>query len=93
MRLNPGTSTHRASVDLVIRPTQRRRLAQRCGWICRRILVRDKELRARLTLDYQPFYKRQGVSGDYYRRISKPNASFVSEPLAEPHDDDYILTP
>ena len=70
-------------VDLVIRPTWRRRLAQRYGWICLRMLVRDKSLRARLTPDYQPFCKRQVLSGDYYRRISKPNASFVSEPIAE----------
>jgi cation diffusion facilitator CzcD-associated flavoprotein CzcO len=70
-------------VDLVTRPTWRRRLAQRYGWVCLRMLVRDKELRARLTPDYQPFCKRQVLSGDYYRRISKPNASFVSEPIAE----------
>ncbi|MFZ0226325.1 MAG: NAD(P)/FAD-dependent oxidoreductase [Mycobacterium sp.] len=70
-------------VDLVIRPTWRRRLAQRYGWICLRTLVRDKDLRAQLTPDYQPFCKRQVLSGDYYRRISRPNASFVSEPIAE----------
>jgi cation diffusion facilitator CzcD-associated flavoprotein CzcO len=70
-------------VDLVIRPTWRRRMAQRYGWMCLRALVRDKDLRAKLTPDYQPFCKRQVLSGDYYRRISKPNASFVSEPIAE----------
>ena len=70
-------------VDLVIRPTWRRRLAQRYGWMCLRMLVRDKDLRARLTPDYQPFCKRQVLSGNYYRRIAKPNASFVSEPIAE----------
>ncbi len=47
------------------------------------MFVRDKDLRARLTPDYQPFCKRQVLSGDYYRRISRPNASFVSEPIAE----------
>ena len=47
------------------------------------MLVRDKDLRARLTPDYQPFCKRQVLSGDYYRRIGKPNASFVSESIAE----------
>jgi cation diffusion facilitator CzcD-associated flavoprotein CzcO len=70
-------------VDLVIRPTWRRRAAQRYGWMCLRALVRDKELRAKLTPDYQPFCKRQVLSGDYYRRIAKPNARFVSEPIAE----------
>lgn len=70
-------------VDLVIRPTWRRRAAQRYGWMCLRALVRDRDLRARLTPDYQPFCKRQVLSGDYYRRISRPNASFVSEPIAE----------
>ncbi|MBV9721575.1 MAG: NAD(P)/FAD-dependent oxidoreductase, partial [Mycobacterium sp.] len=70
-------------VDLTIRPTWRRRLAQRYGWICLRMLVRDRDLRARLTPDYQPFCKRQVLSGDYYRRISKPNASFVNEAIAE----------
>jgi cation diffusion facilitator CzcD-associated flavoprotein CzcO len=70
-------------VDLVTRSTWRRRAAQRYGRICLRTLVRDKELRAKLTPDYEPFCKRQVLSGDYYRRISKPNASFVSEPIAE----------
>src|ERR1700742_4467783 len=70
-------------VDLVIRPTWRRRAAQRYGWMCLRALVRDKDLRAKLTPDYEPFCKRQVLSGDYYRRISKPNASFVNEPVAE----------
>ena len=36
-----------------------------------------------LTPDYQPFCKRQVISGHYYRRICKPNASFASEPIAE----------
>jgi cation diffusion facilitator CzcD-associated flavoprotein CzcO len=70
-------------VDLVTRPTWRRWLAQRYGWLCLRIMVRDKVLRARLTPDYQPFCKRQVVSANYYRAIGKPNASFVTEPIAE----------
>ncbi len=69
-------------VDLVIRPTWRRRLAQRYGWLCLRMLVRDKGLRARLTPDYQPFCKRQVVSGNYYRAIGKPNANLVTAPIA-----------
>lgn len=70
-------------VDLVTRPTWRRRLAQAYARLCLRALVRDKGLRARLTPDYQPFCKRQVVSGDYYRRICQPNARFVSEPITE----------
>jgi cation diffusion facilitator CzcD-associated flavoprotein CzcO len=70
-------------VDVAIRPTWRRRLAQRYAWICLRTLVRDKDLRARLTPDYQPFCKRQVISGNYYRRISQLNANFVNEPIAE----------
>jgi cation diffusion facilitator CzcD-associated flavoprotein CzcO len=47
------------------------------------VLVRDNALRARLTPQYQPFCKRQVISGNYYRAISKPNASLVIEPIAE----------
>ena len=69
-------------VDLVIRPTWRRRLAQGYGRFCLRMLVQDKDLRDRLTPGYQPFCKRQVVSGNYYRAIGKPNASLVTEPIA-----------
>ncbi|MGH3541049.1 MAG: flavin-containing monooxygenase [Mycobacterium sp.] len=68
-------------VDLVTRPTWRRRLAQGYARLCLRIQVRDKDLRGRLTPDYQPFCKRQVISGSYYQRINKPNASFVTEPI------------
>lgn len=68
-------------VDLVTRPTWRRRLAQLYARLCLRVQVRDKDLRARLTPGYQPFCKRQVVSGSYYRRIGKTNASFVTEPI------------
>ncbi|MEB3979722.1 NAD(P)/FAD-dependent oxidoreductase [Mycobacterium sp. 663a-19] len=70
-------------VDLVTRPTWRRRLAQQYGRVCLRMLVRDNALRARLTPDYEPFCKRQVISGNYYRAIGKPNASLVTEPIAE----------
>jgi cation diffusion facilitator CzcD-associated flavoprotein CzcO len=79
-----GRSQRRGSdflVDLVTRPTWRRRLAQGYARLCLRALVRDKELRARLTPTYQPFCKRQVISGSYYRRIGKPNASLVTEPI------------
>ncbi|MGH3971532.1 MAG: flavin-containing monooxygenase [Mycobacterium sp.] len=70
-------------VDLLTRPTWRRRLAQGYVRWCLRVQVRDNDLRARLTPDYQPFCKRQVVSGIYYRRICKPNAGFVTEPITE----------
>ncbi|OBI44641.1 monooxygenase [Mycobacterium kyorinense] len=69
------------AVDMVTRPTWRRRLAQGYARLCLRVQVPDKELRARLTPDYQPFCKRQVISGSYYRAIAKPNASFVTEPI------------
>lgn len=68
-------------IDVVTRPTWRRRLAQSYPRLCLRVLVHDKDLRSRLTPDYQPFCKRLVMSDSYYRRIGKPNASFVSEPI------------
>jgi cation diffusion facilitator CzcD-associated flavoprotein CzcO len=68
-------------VDLVTRPTWRRRLAQGYARACLRVQVRDRDLRARLTPNYQPFCKRQVMSGSYYRAISKPNASLVTVPI------------
>jgi cation diffusion facilitator CzcD-associated flavoprotein CzcO len=70
-------------VDLTTRPTWRRRLAQSYARLCLRVLVRNKHLRTRLTPDYQPLCKRQVISGTYYRAITKPNASFVTEPIVD----------
>lgn len=69
-------------VDVLTRPTRRRRPAQGYARLCLRVQVRDKELRARLTPEYQPFCKQQVISASYYRAISKPNASFVTKPIA-----------
>lgn len=69
-------------VDLVTRPTWRRRLVQGYARLCLRVLVRDKDLRARLTPADQPFCKRQVISGSYYRAVAKPNAGLVTEPIA-----------
>lgn len=68
-------------VDLVTRPGLPRRLAQGYARLCLRLLVRDKDLRARLTPDYQPFCKRQVISADYYRAIARPNAALVTEAI------------
>src|SRR6185312_6643010 len=56
-----------SDVDLVTRPTWRRRLAQGYARLCLRVQVRDKDIRSRLTPDYQPFCKRQVISGSYAR--------------------------
>ena len=68
-------------VDLVTRPTWRRRFAQGYARVCLRVQVRDKDLRARLTPTYQPLCKRQVISGNYYRAVGKPNASMVTDPI------------
>lgn len=70
-------------VDIVTRPTWRRRLVQQYARWCLRAQVRDPELRRQLTPDYQPLCKRQVVSGSYYRAIQAPNATFVTEPITE----------
>lgn len=67
--------------DVLIRPTWRRRLAQGYARLCLRILVPDKDLRSRLTPEYEPFCKRQVLSNNYYRAIAKPNASLVTQPI------------
>jgi cation diffusion facilitator CzcD-associated flavoprotein CzcO len=91
LRVLPGlgwtvgwTQRHGSDVfaDLLIRPTWRRRVAQGYARLCLRMLVSDKDLRARLTPAYEPFCKRQVLSGNYYRVIAKPNASLVTQPIA-----------
>ncbi|KUH87760.1 MULTISPECIES: NAD(P)/FAD-dependent oxidoreductase [unclassified Mycobacterium] len=69
------------AVDLVTRPTWRRRLIQGGVRSCLRMQVRDKDLRDRLTPDYEPLCKRQVISSSYYRAISKPNAGLVTEAI------------
>lgn len=73
--------------DVTTRPSWRRRAVQAYARACLRIQVRDKELRSKLTPDYQPLCKRQVVSGTYYRAISADNADLVTDGIAEvtPH--------
>lgn len=40
--------------------------------------VRDPELRARLTPDYEPFCKRLVFSPDFYEKIQRPNAELAT---------------
>ncbi|MEE6165393.1 MULTISPECIES: flavin-containing monooxygenase [unclassified Mycolicibacterium] len=65
--------------DIVTKPSWRRTLVQSYARWCLRAQIRDPELRAKLTPDYQPLCKRQVVSGSYYRAITRPNARLVSD--------------
>ena len=64
--------------DIATRPSWRRRAIQAYARLSLRLQVRDPELRARLTPDYQPLCKRQVVSGTYYRAIQSANAELVT---------------
>ncbi len=69
--------------DIATRPTWRRRVAQAYARWSLRLQVRDRRLRAQLTPDYEPFCKRQVISGSYYRAISATNAELVTAPIVE----------
>jgi cation diffusion facilitator CzcD-associated flavoprotein CzcO len=62
----------------VVQPGWQRRLI---SWICRMNLrtVRDRELRRRLTPDYEPMCKRLVVSSGFYRAMQRPNVDLVRE--------------
>jgi cation diffusion facilitator CzcD-associated flavoprotein CzcO len=70
-------------VDVVTKPSWRRRLVQEYARLSLRAQIRDPELRAALTPDYQPLCKRQVLSGTYYRAITAPNAELVTDRIAE----------
>ncbi|GAB11687.1 putative monooxygenase [Gordonia araii NBRC 100433] len=69
--------------DIVTKPSWRRRAVQEYARLSLRASVRDAELRAKLTPDYQPLCRRQVISGTYYRAIQAPNAELVTEPIVE----------
>ncbi|MBB5916678.1 cation diffusion facilitator CzcD-associated flavoprotein CzcO [Nocardia transvalensis] len=69
--------------DVVLRPTWRRRALQGLARLSLRAQVRDKDLRAALTPDYEPLCKRQVISGTYYRAIQADNAELVTEKITE----------
>jgi len=73
----------RILTDIATRPSWQRRLSQNYARWCLRFLVRDRRLRDRLTPDYQPFCKRQVISGSYYRAIQAKNAELVTAPIEE----------
>jgi cation diffusion facilitator CzcD-associated flavoprotein CzcO len=67
--------------DVATRPSWRRRLVQECARWSLRAQVRDRELRNRLTPDYQPLCKRQVLSASYYRALRRRNAELVTAPI------------
>ncbi|MHA3020947.1 flavin-containing monooxygenase [Mycobacterium sp. BMJ-28] len=69
--------------DVVTTPSWRRSLVQAYARLSLRAQIRDRQLRAKLTPDYQPLCKRQVVSGSYYRAITRPNAQLVTERITE----------
>jgi cation diffusion facilitator CzcD-associated flavoprotein CzcO len=73
----------RILTDIAVRPTWQRRAAQNYARWCLRLQIRDRELRDRLTPDYQPFCKRQVMSATYYRAIRSDNADVVTAEIEE----------
>ncbi|CAM3605021.1 flavin-containing monooxygenase [Smaragdicoccus niigatensis] len=67
--------------DITTKPTWRRRAVQGAVRASLRVQVRDRELREQLTPDYEPFCKRQVVSGSYYRAIRASNAELVNSKI------------
>jgi cation diffusion facilitator CzcD-associated flavoprotein CzcO len=62
----------------LIRPGWQRRLISRLCELNLRT-VRDPELRAKLTPDYQPMCKRLVMSPNFYRAVQRPGVQVVSE--------------
>ncbi|HSV39453.1 MAG TPA: NAD(P)/FAD-dependent oxidoreductase [Nocardioidaceae bacterium] len=70
-------------VDIVTKPTWRRKLVQDYARLSLKAQVRDRSLRRELTPDYQPLCKRQVISGSYYRAVKADNAELVSDTITE----------
>ncbi len=71
----------------VIHPgPQRSLVSAMCRWNLR-LSVRDKQLRAKLTPEYQPMCKRQVMAGHFYRSVQQPGVQVVTDPIEriEPH--------
>ena len=89
--------------DVTTKPSWRRSLVQWYARISLRAQIRDPQLRAALTPDYEPLCKRQVVSGSYYQAITAPNARLVIDPIetltasgvrtssGEQHDVDLVV--
>jgi cation diffusion facilitator CzcD-associated flavoprotein CzcO len=59
---------------------QRHLMTALCRWNLR-LSVRDRDLRRRLTPDYQAMCKRQVLAGHYYQAIQKPGVHLVNEAI------------
>ncbi len=65
----------------VVRPGfQRSLVGAMCRWNLR-LSVRDPQLRAKLTPDYQPMCKRQVMAGRFYRAVQQPGVALITEPI------------
>jgi cation diffusion facilitator CzcD-associated flavoprotein CzcO len=73
----------RILTDIALRPTWQRRVAQNYARWCLRLQIPNRDLRDRLTPDYQPFCKRQVLSASYYRAIRSANADVVTAEIEE----------
>ncbi|CAM3861976.1 flavin-containing monooxygenase [Smaragdicoccus niigatensis] len=62
--------------DITTRKTWRRTVAQNAARV-QLLRVRNRQLRRKLTPDYEPFCKRQVVSGAYYTAVQQRNVELV----------------
>lgn len=88
---NGALAGSRVLTDITLRPGPARRLAQayaRAGLYA----VRDRRLRAKLTPDYEPFCKRQVVSGDFYRAVQRENVEVVTDRIERIHPEGVRTT-
>jgi cation diffusion facilitator CzcD-associated flavoprotein CzcO len=75
---------HRTLFDVIsvalLRPSWQRRMMQ---GLARGYLhtVRDPDLRAQLTPDYEPLCRRVVISSGYYRAVQRPTVDVVSSPI------------
>jgi cation diffusion facilitator CzcD-associated flavoprotein CzcO len=75
--------------DVTTRPSWRRKLVQNAARAHLRT-IRDRELRAKLTPDYEPLCKRQVISGSFYRAVQQRNVSVVTDESERVYDDGII---
>jgi len=72
-------------VGLVVHHDELGWITRMAGWLARnvwyRLQVRDRELRRRLTPDYEVGCKRPSVSNTYLRAFNRPNVELVSDPI------------
>lgn len=74
-----GSFTRRVFGGALIRSGWRRSLVQAtCRWNLR-LSVRDPELRAKLTPNYQPMCKRLAMSRNFYRSVQHPTVDVITD--------------